>query len=398
MFQDLNKNIKILENNDENILKCSHKIENNELVIFPTENVFQIGCNCFSTNAIKNIYKIKNKNYNKPLTLNVLDYEMAQNFIQPNNFEKKIIEELVSLFWPGPLTFILKNKSKKLNDLLQTKNDSKQNEDQFNNLFITCPENKSIRTIIEKTFTPLFTSSANPCGKIPSVTHSHVLKYFEKENITLLKGSHYPKYCFENTILSICNNYFESNKCVLIVEQRGLITIEMLKNSLSDFEIEIIDRVDLNKIQKNKLNFNNDNDKNKKKDNNFGSNLGSKKLDKKIIFFNFMESSHIKLGDFQENIIQSVNNYLQNSALVDFNSLNFKHRNKFGAYVDLSEKGDIKEAIFNFYNVIHQLIECKEIQNILIYNYYEEKSELHISLSNKINKFCNFSKTIIPLF
>lgn len=394
MFQDLNINIKVLENNKDNILKCANKIENGELVIFPTENVYQIGCNCFSENSIKNIYKIKNKTDNEPLTMNVLDFDMAQNFIQINNFEKSIIEKLVKLFWPGPLTFILENKNKRIKNLLNTKNESKNYKDKCNNLYITCPENHSIRTIIEKTYTPIFSSSANPYGKIPSVDHSHVLKYFKKENITLLKSSQYPKYCFENTIISINNHNFESNKTLLIVEQRGLITIDLLKNTLSEFKIEIFSRDEMNKISTNKLNFNHE----KNKSNNPISNLGFKKPDKKIILFNFIESSHIKLGEFQENIIKSVDKYLENSALVDFNSLNFKHSNKFGAYVDLSEKGDIKEALFNFYNVIHQLNDCKEISNILIYNYYAEKSELHLSLLDKINRFSNFSKTVIPLF
>ena len=58
MFQDLKDKIEILENTEENILKCVDKIENNELLIFPSENVYQIGCNCFSEIAIKNIYKL----------------------------------------------------------------------------------------------------------------------------------------------------------------------------------------------------------------------------------------------------------------------------------------------------------------------------------------------------
>tara|TARA_B100001093_G_scaffold383191_1_gene368797 strand:- start:728 stop:1912 length:1185 start_codon:yes stop_codon:yes gene_type:complete len=393
MFQDLKDKIEILENTEENILKCVDKIENNELLIFPSENVYQIGCNCFSEIAVKNIYKLKKKNINQSLTLNVLDYDMLQSFVEVNNFEDVIIKKLMDLYWPGPLTFILKNKNKNLDHLV------KINKNNCDCILITCPENESMQKIIKKTYLPIISTSANLSGKIPAVEYSHAIKYFKKDKITLLKGATNPKYCVENTVVSLEKLNFNSNKYNLIIEKKGNITKKMIQKSLSNFEIQIFYRTDLNKkeVVNSKLN---DDKKNKINHLNSGidSRIDSINFEKKIILFNFIESSHIKLGQFEENIKQSVNSYLSVCALIDFNSRNFKYRNKFSAYVDLSEKGDIKEALFNFYNVIHQLNEINEVKNILIFNYYDEKKELYSSLYDLINKFSKFSKTLIPLF
>ena len=264
-----------------------------------------------------------------------------------------------------------------------------------------------MQKIIKKTYLPIISTSANLSGKIPAVEYSHVIKYFKKDKITLLKGVTNPKYCVENTVVSFEKLNFNSNKYNLIIEKKGNITKKMIQKSLSNFEIQIFYRTDLNKKEvvnsklnddkKNKINHLNSGF-NSRIDSEIDSGINSINFEKKIILFNFIESSHIKLGQFEENIKQSVNSYLSVCALIDFNSLNFKHRNKFSAYVDLSEKGDIKEALFNFYNVIHQLNEINEVKNILIFNYYDEKTELYSSLYDLINKFSKFPKTLIPLF
>ena len=45
--------------------------------------------------------------------------------------------------------------------------------------------------------------------------------------------------------------------------------------------------------------------------------------------------------------------YLENSIFVDFGCKNLEKKKKFLGYVDLSEKGDCLEALYNLYNILN---------------------------------------------
>jgi tRNA threonylcarbamoyl adenosine modification protein (Sua5/YciO/YrdC/YwlC family) len=377
MFQTDNTKIKFLKNNDVNIGKCVDIIVNNKLLIFPTENVYQIGCSCFSKDSIKKIYKIKKKNINQLLTINILNWDMGKNFVDFNDFEYNIIKKLIYTFWPGPLTLILK-KSEFSNNLLNIENDYKNNF-----IALNCPQNDIIQKIIKNSITPIISTSANLNGGITSTTPEHIIKYFKNCNISVIKNDNHPKYCIESTMISIQG---DTNNVKLSIERPGIITEKNIQECLADTNFNF--KIETNFIPS--FEFWN-------KKNNLSLNYKIK-LNKKIILFNFIDSSIIDSKKFNENIKISIDKYLSVSALIDFNNLNYKHYKKFGAYVDLSENGDIKEALFNLYNVLHQLDDCKEFQNILIFDFYQNKTGLYATLYDRLCKFCSFSRTVIPLY
>ena len=97
----LNKNnIEIYIKKAQNILK------NGDLVIFPTETVYGLGGNATDGNAIKRIYKIKNRPINNPL---ICHFKNIEN-IEKNFFLNDIAHKLAKKFWPGPLTLVLEKK------------------------------------------------------------------------------------------------------------------------------------------------------------------------------------------------------------------------------------------------------------------------------------------------
>ena len=63
-------------------------------------------------------------------------------------------------------------------------------------------------------------------------------------------------------------------------------------------------------------------------------------------------------------------------------------KDKAGAYVDLSENGDLNEALFNFYNVIYQVNEL-DINIVMIYNFEAIISDINSLLWSKINTMIN---------
>ena len=88
-----------MEKNFKNIL------ENGGLIIFPTETVYGIGCKFDDEEAIKKVFKLKNRPLSHPLILHIGSKSLLQKYAVDIPQEALILAEK---FWPGPLTLILK--------------------------------------------------------------------------------------------------------------------------------------------------------------------------------------------------------------------------------------------------------------------------------------------------
>ena len=88
------------------INKAQQILHKGELVIFPTETVYGIGANATNPTAIQRVYEIKNRPYNNPLICHFQNLQKIKDDFEMNEVANKLAE----VFWPGPLTLILKKK------------------------------------------------------------------------------------------------------------------------------------------------------------------------------------------------------------------------------------------------------------------------------------------------
>ena len=56
------------ELNEETLNQIADSIKDGKVIVFPTETVYGIGVNGFDEDAIKKIYEIKQRPYNKPIS------------------------------------------------------------------------------------------------------------------------------------------------------------------------------------------------------------------------------------------------------------------------------------------------------------------------------------------
>ena len=75
---------------------------------------------------------------------------------------------------------------------------------------------------------------------------------------------------------------------------------------------------------------------------------------------------------------------------------NIEKKELTAGYVDLSEKADIKEALFNLYDVLHQL-KYVNIKNILFLDLYNNEG-LYKVMQEKLKHCCGNKRMMIPLF
>ena len=83
-------------------------LEQGRLVAFPTETVYGLGADASNPEAIRRVFKVKNRPSNHPLIVHIGGVEQLKNWAQKIPESAKT---LASAFWPGPLTIILNKKS-----------------------------------------------------------------------------------------------------------------------------------------------------------------------------------------------------------------------------------------------------------------------------------------------
>ena len=184
--------IKLKNNNYEKLEEIASLINNNKVIVFPTETVYGIGTNGLDRNAIEKLYKIKERTFSKPITLLVSSYEMicsVANIISP--LEKKII----SNFFPGPITLIL-NKKKIVPNILTANTDT---------VGVRMPDNELILKLIEYCKLPIATSSANISGFPPSIDVENIYNCF-KDKVDLYIDGGKSRIGVPSTVVKVENN------------------------------------------------------------------------------------------------------------------------------------------------------------------------------------------------
>lgn len=154
-------------NVDESELnKIKEILDNDGVIIFPTDTVYGIACNCFSEKAIKKVFDIKKRPENKPI--NVLSNNLDKIKLVSKNISEKE-EFLINKYMPGALTIIL-DKNEKVSDILTAGLDT---------IGVRIPKNNISLRILENVSYPLATTSANISGDSAGIKITDFLKEFD---------------------------------------------------------------------------------------------------------------------------------------------------------------------------------------------------------------------------
>lgn len=151
---------KILNLKDEKdytkIDQAADIIRQGGLVLFPTETVYGIGADGLNEESVKKIYIVKGRASDNPLILHISNMDMLKKIACDITKEEY---KLMDVFWPGPLTIILKKRDVVPNIVTGG----------LGTVAVRMPANKIANKLIEYSRTPIAAPSANISGK-PSGT------------------------------------------------------------------------------------------------------------------------------------------------------------------------------------------------------------------------------------
>jgi L-threonylcarbamoyladenylate synthase len=95
-------------NSSQIIDTVAESIRSGQVIVYPTDTVYGIGCLATDDKAVNRVYRTKKRSKNKPLLVLVGDLDMAKDFFEINGLQEKILKQ----YWPGPYSFLLKEKGK----------------------------------------------------------------------------------------------------------------------------------------------------------------------------------------------------------------------------------------------------------------------------------------------
>ena len=125
-------------------------IKKGQVIIFPTDTVYGIGCDPYDDDAIDRIFKIKKRDNTKSLPVLAYSKQILEDIVEFDS----ITNLITSKFWPGQLTIVLPLKDKKLKKLSGIKN----------TLAVRVPSNKCTLSLL-KECKLIVGTSANISGK-----------------------------------------------------------------------------------------------------------------------------------------------------------------------------------------------------------------------------------------
>lgn len=150
-----------MANIGQDIQHAKRLLERGELVAIPTETVYGLAGNALDTNAVTKIFAVKDRPYFDPMIVHVSSLGRATPYVQEIPTQGK---ELVSRFWPGPLTLLLA-KNDVIPDLVTAGLDR---------VGLRCPDHPLTRELLEQIPFPVAAPSANPFGYVSPTTAQHV--------------------------------------------------------------------------------------------------------------------------------------------------------------------------------------------------------------------------------
>ncbi len=159
----------------DEISKASDIIKNGGLVAVPTETVYGLAANGLNEKAVLQIYEVKGRPETKPLSLMVRGAEAMDELCDDVPESARVLAEI---FWPGPLTIVLKAKPFIPATVLAG----------GSTVGLRCPDHKKTLELLRECGCPLAAPSANPSNCKSPVSADEVMAYFDGKIDAVIDG------------------------------------------------------------------------------------------------------------------------------------------------------------------------------------------------------------------
>jgi L-threonylcarbamoyladenylate synthase len=198
--------------------KAAALLQNGEVVAIPTETVYGLAANAFDAHAVTQIFKVKNRPFFDPLIVHTDSIDKIQDWVVDFPTQAK---ELAEVFWPGPLTLVLKKKDI-IPDIVTAGNPT---------VGVRIPNHHTTLALLAKLNFPLAAPSANPFGYVSPTTAQHVEDQLGNAIPYIIDGGPC-KVGIESTIVSFADD-------VPVILRLGGISVEKIRQIAGEIGLRI---------------------------------------------------------------------------------------------------------------------------------------------------------------
>lgn len=158
-----------------NISLAATYLKRGEIIAYPTEAVFGLGCDPLNEAAVLRLLELKNRPVSKGLIIVASSWRQINDLIQPIA-ENRLA--LVQSTWPGPITWVFPAQ--------QTV--PKWLSGAYNSIAVRLSNHPLVAQLCDAFGGPIVSTSANLAGEAPAKTSAAVADYFHDQISLILAG------------------------------------------------------------------------------------------------------------------------------------------------------------------------------------------------------------------
>ena len=207
------------KNTPDNIKKAAHILQDGGLVGMPTETVYGLAADALNGEAVSKIFAAKCRPMDNPLIVHIADFSDIERYNLAEEIPKSA-KMLSDMFWPGPLTIIMKKSNVIPNEVSAG----------LDTVAVRLPSHPAARALIKAANTPLAAPSANLSGSPSPTTAEHVMNDLSGKINAVIDGG-------------ACDVGVESTVITLVTDvprilRPGGVTFEQLKDVLGKVDVD----------------------------------------------------------------------------------------------------------------------------------------------------------------
>ena len=151
-------------------------LQQENVIAYPTEAVFGLGCDPDSEKAVNKLLELKQRPWEKGLILIADNYEQLKDYVDDSQLSHEQMDVMLAS-WPGPVTWVIPAK-------ITT---PKWLTGQFDTLAVRVTDHELVKAVCKKYGKPIVSTSANLSGLEPCRTTNEVIEQFQG-SIPVLDG------------------------------------------------------------------------------------------------------------------------------------------------------------------------------------------------------------------
>ncbi|MFB9137441.1 L-threonylcarbamoyladenylate synthase [Vibrio sp. AK197] len=160
-----------------NFQQALNALQTGEVIAYPTEGVFGVGCDPDDPQAIQKLLTLKQRPVEKGLILIAADYQQLLPYIDESQLSEQQLEA-VHATWPGPVTWIMPCSPKV----------STWVSGQFDSIAVRVTDHPLVQRLCREFGKPLTSTSANLSGLPPCMTTEQVSEQLGEQLVAILQG------------------------------------------------------------------------------------------------------------------------------------------------------------------------------------------------------------------